>query len=62
MRTIADLAGLPGDAWITFIVRDGQLVPNRRDTRLQAGDDVLVPAPSELHNDLATVFEERHRS
>ena len=60
-RTIADLAGLPGDAWISFIVRDGQLVPNKGDTRLQAGDDVLILAPSELHNDLATVFEGRHR-
>ena len=56
-----DLAGLPGDAWISFIVRDGQLVPNKGDTRLQAGDDVLILAPSELHNDLATVFEGRHR-
>ena len=61
-RTIADLADLPGDAWISFIVRDGQLVPNKGDTRLQAGDDVLVLAPSKLHNDLATVFEGRHRS
>jgi cell volume regulation protein A len=60
-RTIDDLAGLPGDAWISFIVRDGQLVPNKSDTRLQAGDDVLILAPSELHNDLATVFEGRHR-
>jgi cell volume regulation protein A len=60
-RTIADLAGLPGDAWISFIVRDGQLVPNKGNTRLQAGDDVLVLASSEQHNDLATVFEGRPR-
>ena len=60
-RTIADLASLPGDAWISFIVRDGQLVPNKDDTRLQAGDDVLILAPSEQHQDLATVFEGRHR-
>jgi cell volume regulation protein A len=60
-RTIADLAALPGDAWISFIVRNGQLVPNKGDTRLQAGDDVLILAPSEQHNDLATVFEGRHR-
>ena len=60
-HTIADLAGLPGDAWISFIVRDGQLVPNTGDTRLQAGDDVLILAPSEQHNDLATVFEGHHR-
>jgi potassium/hydrogen antiporter len=61
-RTIADLAGLPSDAWISFIVRDGQLVPNKGNTRLQAGDDVLVLAPSEQRKDLATVFEGHHRS
>lgn len=60
-RTIADLTDLPGDAWISFIVRDGQLVPSKGDTRLRAGDDVLVLAPSEQHRNLATVFEGRHR-
>jgi cell volume regulation protein A len=25
--TVDDLAGLPGDAWVSFVVRDGQLVP-----------------------------------
>ena len=60
-RTIDDLASLPGDAWISFIVRDGQLVPNKGDTRLQAADDVLILAPSEQHNDLATVFEGHRR-
>jgi cell volume regulation protein A len=60
-RTIDDLAGLPGDAWISFIVRDGQLVPNKGDTRLRAGDDVLILAPSGLHKDLATVFEGHRR-
>ena len=60
-RTIDDLAGLPGDAWISFIVRDGQLVPNKGDTRLRAADDVLILAPSGLHKDLATVFEGHRR-
>jgi len=56
-RTIDDLAGLPGEAWISFIVRGGQLVPIKADTRLRAGDDVLVLAPSELGKDLITAFE-----
>src|SRR6266566_4675526 len=47
-RTIDNLAGLPGDAWVSFIVRDGQIVPVKGDTKLRAGDDVLVLAPSEL--------------
>jgi cell volume regulation protein A len=44
-RTIDDLPGLPGDAWVSFIVRSGQLVHITGDTKLQAGDDVLVLAP-----------------
>jgi potassium/hydrogen antiporter len=58
-RTIDDLAGLPGDAWVSFVVRDGQLVPIKGDTRLRAGDDVLVLAPPELGEKLITAFEGR---
>jgi len=56
-RTIEDLAGLPGDAWVSFVVRGGQLVPITGDTRLRAGDDVLILAPSELGENLTTAFE-----
>lgn len=56
-RTIDDLAGLPGDAWVSFVVRDGQLVPIGADTRLQPGDDVLVLADPGLHEKLITAFE-----
>ena len=58
-RTIEDLAGLPGDAWVSFIVRDGQLVAITSDTRLKAADDVLVLAPPDLRENLTTIFEER---
>jgi potassium/hydrogen antiporter len=61
-RTIEDLADLPGDAWVSFIVRDGQLVPIKSDTRLRAADDVLVLAPPDLREKLTTAFEGRHRS
>ena len=44
-RTIEDLAELPGEAWVSCIVRDGELVPITRNTRLRAADDVLVLAP-----------------
>ena len=60
-RTIDDLADLPGDAWVSFVVRGGQLVPIKGDTRLRAGDDVLVLAPPELGAKLITAFE-GHRS
>jgi cell volume regulation protein A len=56
-RTIDELAGLPGDAWVSFIVRDGQLVPVKGDTKLRAGDDVLVLAPPGLDKSLITAFE-----
>jgi potassium/hydrogen antiporter len=56
-HTIGDLAGLPGDAWVSFVVRDGQLVPIRPGTRLRAGDDVLVLADTGLHEELARAFE-----
>jgi potassium/hydrogen antiporter len=58
-RTIEDLADLPGDAWVSFIVRDGQLVPIKGDTRLRAADDVLVLAPPDLREKLTAAFEGR---
>jgi cell volume regulation protein A len=58
-RTIDDLADLPGDAWVSFIVRDGQLVPITGDTRLRAADDVLVLAPPGLRENLTAAFEGR---
>jgi potassium/hydrogen antiporter len=56
-RTIEDLAELPRDAWVSFVVRAGQLVPVRRGTTLRAGDDVLVLADPHLHDELAAAFE-----
>jgi cell volume regulation protein A len=56
-RTVADLARLPSGAWVSFVVRDGQLVPIRRDTRLHAGDDVLVLADPGLRERLSRAFE-----
>ncbi len=56
-RTIDQLAGLPGQAWVSFIVRDGQLVPLKASTSLQPGDEVLVHADPGLHDKLARAFE-----
>ncbi|MGH3192169.1 MAG: cation:proton antiporter [Streptosporangiaceae bacterium] len=56
-RTVGEITGLPGDAWVSFVVRDGQLVPIREDTRLRSGDEVLVLADSGLHGKLVTAFE-----
>src|SRR4029079_5182098 len=51
-RTVHALAGPPGEAWVSFIVRDGQLVPLKPGTRLRPGDDVLVQADPGLHDKL----------
>ncbi|MCW2933749.1 MAG: cvrA [Actinomycetia bacterium] len=55
-RTIDELAGLPGQAWVSFIVRDGQLLPIKAGTKLQPGDDVLVLADPGLHDKLVKAF------
>jgi cell volume regulation protein A len=55
-RTIDELAGLPGEAWVSFIVRNGQLVPIKAGTRLRPGDDVLIQADPGLHDKLTRAF------
>jgi cell volume regulation protein A len=52
------LAGLScgDDAWVIFIIRDGQLVPARGDTRLSAGDEVLLLAEDDEVPGLARLF------
>ena len=56
-RTAGELAGLPGQAWVSFIVRDGQLVPIKAGTRLRPGDNVLVQADPGLHERLTVAFD-----
>ena len=56
-RTISDLTELPGDAWVSFIVRDGRLLPIKTSTTLRAGDDVLVLADVDLGEKLTSAFE-----
>jgi cell volume regulation protein A len=56
-RTIAQLADLPVDLWISLILRDRQLVAVTGDTELRAHDEVLVLADPDLHTELANTFE-----
>ena len=56
-RTVGEITGLPGDAWVSFVVRDGQLAPITEDMRLRPGDDVLVLADPGLRQELTTAFE-----
>jgi len=54
--TIAGLAELPSDAWISFVVRDGRLISARGATELRAGDEVVVLAESDVANELSLTF------
>jgi potassium/hydrogen antiporter len=45
------------DAWVSFVIREGRLVPVRADTRIRAGDEVLVLAEDAPH--LEAVFTQR---
>jgi cell volume regulation protein A len=58
-HTLAELGALPAEAWVTLLVRDGQLLAVRGDTRLQAGDAVTVLADTDLVEQLATTFEKK---
>jgi cell volume regulation protein A len=55
---IRGLTGFPVDAWISLVVRNGQLVAVRSDTKLEAGDEVLVQADPNMRDQLTSLFEE----
>jgi cell volume regulation protein A len=56
-RSIGELAELPEDAWISFVVRDRGLVLVRGRTDLRAGDEVLVLGGAERGDMLREIFE-----
>jgi len=56
-RRIAELAELPEDAWISFVIRERGLVTIRGDTELHRGDRVLVLADEDRADTLKEVFE-----
>ncbi len=54
--TIGDLPVSSDDVWVSFVVRDQQLVPVGGDTVLHPGDDVLVLADPDLRDELLALF------
>ncbi|MEO7351224.1 MAG: cation:proton antiporter, partial [Marmoricola sp.] len=60
-QRIADLAALPEGAWVSFVVRSGQLVAVSADTVLQQDDEALVLGDSGFAPQLRAVFEEPAR-
>jgi cell volume regulation protein A len=55
-RRIRDFDVFPEDAWISVVVRDGQLVAATGDTTFQPGDLVLVLADPALEGELSGLF------
>jgi potassium/hydrogen antiporter len=58
-RTIGelhDLEDLPGDTWVSFIVRSGALLQVTETTVLQPGDEALVLASPESSDELRAAF------
>jgi len=56
---LADAASDPehsGEVWVNMLVRGGALVSARGDTRLEAGDEVLVSADERWHPRLEDLF------
>jgi potassium/hydrogen antiporter len=56
--SIRELTQLPEDVWVSLIVRDQQLVNVTGDTRLRAGDEVLVLGDPDRAQGLRETFEE----
>jgi potassium/hydrogen antiporter len=57
--TIAELVDQLGDAWVSIVVRDKLLVTVSGSTRLHSGDEVVVLADPDLHDQLVATFESR---
>ena len=47
---------MPEDAWISFIIRDGRLVPAHADTMLQPDGELVVLAAGEDEASLREIF------
>jgi cell volume regulation protein A len=61
-QTVEDLAEAAGDSadaadvWVNMLVRGHALVSVRGDTRLRAGDEVLISAEERWHPQLEGLF------
>ena len=60
--TAIDDLPLPGDAWISFVIRDGRLAPVQGTTVLQEGDEVIVLATESSDAELRPSFTAPHRA
>lgn len=59
---IDGLPDFPEEAWISLIVRNNQPLPVQGDSRLQAGDQLIVTGATDLARSLARIFTDTTRS
>lgn len=57
--TVEGISDRVGDIWVSIVVRTTGLVPVRGHTELHAGDEVVILADPELHDNLAELFGAR---
>lgn len=60
--TVGSFPAFAGPAWVSLVVRDGQLLPITSDTILRGGDDVLILADPALRPRLTAALEGPPRS
>jgi cell volume regulation protein A len=55
-RTVGEVAEQASNIWISIVVRDGQLLPVRGDTRLRAGDMVTLLTDGDIPERVTEMF------
>ena len=57
-RTVAEVADLASNIWISIVVRDGLLLPVQGDTELRAGDLVTLLIDGDIPDEITEMFTE----
>jgi Trk K+ transport system NAD-binding subunit len=55
-RTVAEVAEMGSEIWVSIVVRDGVLLPVHGDTKLQAGDLVTLLIDGGLPDEVTEMF------
>jgi Trk K+ transport system NAD-binding subunit len=57
-RTVAEVADLASNIWISIVVRDGLLLPVQGETELRAGDLVTLLIDGDVPDEVTEMFTE----
>lgn len=55
-HTVGDIDNLADNAWVSFVLREGQVLPVTGSTTFHAADDVVILAPPDQHEALIAAF------